>query len=153
MYLPFVSPLYTGTPLLNTGLKSAPTNDLPFELDTCFNGNVTSGDRNPSWHYKYFDGFPIRGQNLLMNDNGSYYATNQHNTYGFISPNTNRPEAGKHFCKALTTDAVANQVCQKASGKKNPDSAGTSYAPSSWGLLANTYHETGPAKVIATYYW
>ena len=123
------------------------------ELDTCFNGNVTFVDRNPSWHYKYFDGFPNKGQNLLMNDNGSYYATNQHNTYGVVSPNTQRHDAGKHFCKALTTDSVANEVCQKASGKKNPDTTNVSYAPSSYGLLANTYHETGPAKVIATYYW
>ena len=123
------------------------------ELDTRFTGNVTFEDRTPSWHYKYFDGFPNSGQNLLMSDRGSYYATNQHNTYGVISPNAQRAEAGKHFCKALITDEVANQVCQKVSGKRNPDSAGASYAPSSYGILANTYHERGPEKIIATYYW
>ena len=88
-----------------------------------------------------------------MSDKGSYYATNQHNTYGVISPNAKRDDAGKHFCKAVTTDSVANEVCQKVSGKKNPNTTNTSYAPSSYGILANTYHETGPAKVIATYYW
>ena len=124
------------------------------DIDTCFNGNVTFEYNRPGqFHYKYFDGFPNKGQNLLISASGSYYATNQHNSYGFISAHANRDDAGKHFCKALTTDSVANEVCKKVSGKKTPDTTNTSYSPSSYGLLANTYHETGPAKVIATYFW
>ncbi|MBO7605750.1 MAG: von Willebrand factor type A domain-containing protein, partial [Elusimicrobiaceae bacterium] len=106
------------------------------DLDTVFTGHITLNDyASNNWHLRYFSGFPNQGQNLVLNVAGAYYATNQHNSYGFYHPNSTSENAGKHFCKALTTDVEANKVCQKASGKKTPDATSTSYTQSSWGLL------------------
>ncbi len=123
------------------------------DLDTGFTGNVTFDyTRHGQFSYKYYSGFPNKGQNLIMNTKGSYGATNQRNSYGYRLPNSTDKHAGKHFCRALSTDIEANKVCQKASGKESPDEFSTSYAPSSYGNLANTYHES-ETKVMATYIW
>ena len=120
------------------------------DLDLEFPGDVTFDYKTGTYHYKFYDGFPNTGYNLMINSAGSWYATNQHNSYVVYAENANISDTslrGKRFCYASSTDKASQTVCKRATGKSSPDKTTSSGAVSSWGNLA------GRGKSIYIYFY
>ncbi|MBR4682578.1 MAG: pilin [Elusimicrobiaceae bacterium] len=143
-----VTPLQAAAKLyhLSSGEYPSSFEDLDFD----FTGNVTFNYKTNTYHYRYYNGFPNSGHNLMINKAGSWYATNQHNAYVVYADDANISDIslrGKRFCYASSTDKASQTVCQRATGKRNPDKTTSSTAVSSWGNLA------GRGKYIYVYFY
>ena len=120
------------------------------DLDTDFPGNITFDYKTSTYHYRYYDGFPNTGNNLMVNKAGSWYATNQRNAYVVFAEDANISDAalrGKVMCYASSTDKASQTVCKRETGKSSPDRTTSSTAASSWGNLA------GSGKSIYVYFY
>lgn len=120
------------------------------DIDIEFPGNITFDYKTGTYQYRYYDGFPNTGYNLMINSGGSWYATNQHNAYVVYAENANISDAslkGKRFCYASSIDKASQTVCMRATGKSSPDKTTSSNAVSSWGNLA------GSGKSIYIYFY
>lgn len=120
------------------------------DLDVEFPGNITFNYKASQYHYRYYDGFPNSGNNLMVNKGGSWYATNQRNAYVVFAEDANISNAsllGKIMCYASSTDKASQTVCKRETGKSAPDMTTSSTSTSSWGNLA------GSGKSIYVYFY
>ncbi len=107
------------------------------ELDVDFPGNVTFSYATRTYNYRYYDGFPNKGNNLMVNGAGNFYAANQHHVYVVYGQFANLSNAGRRACIADNTDKISHALCKRMSGKSTPDQTANSNVPSSYGKLTS----------------
>lgn len=107
------------------------------DLDIDFPGNITFSYSSGTYSYRYYDGFPDKGNNLMVNSLGSFYAANQHHVYTVIGEFANLEHKGEKSCTADNGDSAAHAVCKRLSGKSTPDQINNSNIPSSYGNITS----------------